>query len=94
MIYYDKETSKNESLNLMFKPYAGIYEKEIHKLIINQLLLNETEIEAAAKEQDTDLGKLAVEFKKHCGGNDWASTLAVDHQIMSRRTGSTCRRPA
>ena len=86
MTYIDSETKNEASLIFEVKHYEGSHEKEIHKLLINQLLFSKQEIDSVASSLDTYQGKLAAAFRDHCGGDGWASNLAVEYQILSKWT--------
>lgn len=85
MTFFDFESSRDSSVTLMMVPYKGPIEQDVYRVVINQLLLNEAEIETASKEE-SDYGAISKEFIAYCGGKDWASTLAVENQIMCKHT--------
>ena len=86
MTYFDCEDGKSKQITFQLKPYTGRLEKKIYKLVMNQLLLAEAEIEESATNPESPLAKQSAAFKDLFGGENWASSLAVQHQIMSKHT--------
>lgn len=82
--YMDLERGKPVTLHLMFKSYKSRLESALHKLVINQLLLSERELEGALN--DSVWAKHTASLKEYLGGDSWASTLAVENQILSKHT--------
>jgi len=72
MYYYDEEDGSNYSLNLHFDLANAQVSKELHKVCINELLLNSDDVKFFGRERN-----FVEEF-----GKNWPTKISIENQVF------------